>query len=706
MNITAFIRKLAGLPRPHPAVPARRGATPPPAPKGERGKRPGRNLAVVGACFSGLEPLEGRVLLSSSLPALSGAGQAIIDGSPTPTSTNATDFGAVILDSTPVDQTYTITNNGDATLTLAKPSVPAGFTLAAPPALSVAVNASTTFTVGLTTAKAGVFAGNVSFSNNDKAENPFTFKITGTVDLPALPAIGALSNSGPVTMGSQLTFTASDVTIPTPGTIKTVSFYVDTLGTGVFNAAKDRLVGIGKLTSADTYTLTIATAALAGTPGLPEITHTASGNITFFARALDNFGRLSSVAETSATILDSVPFITHFSTTPANPGAGLKVTLTATGVGDKYNTATSVSFYWVYNDTNELLGTTTAKLGWRLTTTLPTATDPSTPFPTSGAATFLAQAVDASGTLSSPITSLTENVNVPPAITALTTTPAGTVERNGALKVSAAVTQPGDTITKVAFYLGAIGATSLDTTTAKLLGDGGVSAGVYSVTYKVPLILPLGTYPIFAVATNSHGAQSNIAAVSVSVIAVPPTVASQTTSTKTIAANNPITLKANGVSDIDGHVAQVNFYWVYVGNGTRTNILIGSANAAQGYTLAATLPTTSNTNNPFPTAGQVTFLAQAVDTGNGTASAGAALVKTVVAPGSLGVSGDGTGITPGETTPNSTDFTDFGYAPLVAENGDITRTYTINNTGSAPLVLTGGNQRVSITGDAVRATSW
>ncbi len=89
-----------------------------------------------------------------------------------------------------------------------------------------------------------------------------------TVQLNVGPSIAGLSTNGPVVKGKPLVLTASGVITVAPATIKTVDFYLDSLGTGVFNAAKDKLLGVGKLTGTNTYSLTISTSSLhVGTVG-------------------------------------------------------------------------------------------------------------------------------------------------------------------------------------------------------------------------------------------------------------------------------------------------------------------------------------------------------------------------------------------------------------------------------------------------------
>ena len=78
--------------------------------------------------------------------AVSGAGQAIADGSTTPDTDNATDVGAAAYGGQPITRTYTITNSGTGALTLGNVSLggddPGDFAVIGQPAASVAPGAA------------------------------------------------------------------------------------------------------------------------------------------------------------------------------------------------------------------------------------------------------------------------------------------------------------------------------------------------------------------------------------------------------------------------------------------------------------------------------------------------------------------------------------------------------------------------------------
>lgn len=125
----------------------------------------------------------------------------ITSGSTTLSSALGTDFGDVLAEGgAPVSHTFTITNTGLATLTL--PSTPvtvlgdhsADFTVTQPSSLSIAQNASTTFSISFDPSVVGVRTGLVSIANNDSNENPYTFKIQGTGTEP-LPVMCVLSSN-------------------------------------------------------------------------------------------------------------------------------------------------------------------------------------------------------------------------------------------------------------------------------------------------------------------------------------------------------------------------------------------------------------------------------------------------------------------------------------------------------------------------------
>ncbi len=157
------------------------------------------SFAITGTVSSNLIPTAG----------VSNNNNPIADGSTTTSPANGTSFGSVPQGAAAVTQTYTITNSGNGTLNITgNITAPAGFTVTQPLSTSLAPNASTTFTVSLPTSNLGTFAGNVvGVPRNDPNNNPYDFKITGSVAVPAgegvflsdLPFVGTPVNGwGPV----------------------------------------------------------------------------------------------------------------------------------------------------------------------------------------------------------------------------------------------------------------------------------------------------------------------------------------------------------------------------------------------------------------------------------------------------------------------------------------------------------------------------
>jgi hypothetical protein len=128
------------------------------------------------------------VINSPGLPEITVLGAAVVggeirltDGDTTPSAAELTDFGTAAQGGREISHTFTVRNDGSTALTLGTVTVPTGFTVTAQPATSVAVGGTTQFTVRLDTATAGTKTGDVSFTTNDADENPFNFRITGTV---------------------------------------------------------------------------------------------------------------------------------------------------------------------------------------------------------------------------------------------------------------------------------------------------------------------------------------------------------------------------------------------------------------------------------------------------------------------------------------------------------------------------------------------
>ena len=113
-----------------------------------------------------------------------GNGQSIADNDSTPAASDGTDFGTVVAGGVPVTRTFTVRNDGQATLVLGAPEIPTGFTLVDPLAASLDAGASDTFAVRLDATTAGFNQGDIIIATNDGDEDPFNFRIASTVLAP------------------------------------------------------------------------------------------------------------------------------------------------------------------------------------------------------------------------------------------------------------------------------------------------------------------------------------------------------------------------------------------------------------------------------------------------------------------------------------------------------------------------------------------
>lgn len=91
------------------------------------------------------------------------------------------DFGSVQQGQLGPIITFTLTNSGLATLFLGTPVVPSGFILVTSPPPTIGAGASGTLVVQLDSSSLGSFTGNISFTNNDPTNSPFTFPVSGNV---------------------------------------------------------------------------------------------------------------------------------------------------------------------------------------------------------------------------------------------------------------------------------------------------------------------------------------------------------------------------------------------------------------------------------------------------------------------------------------------------------------------------------------------
>lgn len=157
--------------------------------------------------------IQGEGVLPKEIAVL-GNGVEILDGDLTPSTLDDTDFGDVDVLTETVSKTYTITNSGNAALSVTLPVQISGthaadFTVTSVPATNVAAAGFTTFTVRFDPSAIGVRDAVVSVTNDDPDENPYDFAIVGTS--VAKPEIAILGNGQTIVSGD-VTPSATDAT--------------------------------------------------------------------------------------------------------------------------------------------------------------------------------------------------------------------------------------------------------------------------------------------------------------------------------------------------------------------------------------------------------------------------------------------------------------------------------------------------------------
>ncbi|HEX4143612.1 MAG TPA: choice-of-anchor D domain-containing protein, partial [Pirellulales bacterium] len=218
--------------------------------------------------------------------AVTGSSQPIADGATTTSTSNGTAFSSTAVGSSS-SVTYTITNSGTAALTIGTVSIggtnASDFKVTTQPSGSVAIGASTTFTVQFTPTASGTRAATVSFSENDPtAANPFTFAISGVGSIAAQPQIAVTGNSQPIADGATTTSTSNGTAFSSTavGSSSSVTYTITNSGTAALTIGT---VSIGGTNAGDFKITTQPIGSVAigsSTTFTVQFTPTASGTRT------------------------------------------------------------------------------------------------------------------------------------------------------------------------------------------------------------------------------------------------------------------------------------------------------------------------------------------------------------------------------------------------------------------------------------------
>ncbi len=108
----------------------------------------------------------------------------------------------------PLSRIFTVKNSGTAPLNLgATITVPSGYGVSAPfGKTSLAPGESTFFAIRLNATAIGEYTGTVFFTDNDPSQNPFTFRLKGTVTSAAIPQINVLADGASIANGGNVRY--------------------------------------------------------------------------------------------------------------------------------------------------------------------------------------------------------------------------------------------------------------------------------------------------------------------------------------------------------------------------------------------------------------------------------------------------------------------------------------------------------------------
>jgi hypothetical protein len=115
-------------------------------------------------------------------------------------------FGKTTVGGNGPSKTFTVRNDGNATLSLGGVFVPRGFSVVDGLSSSLGAGQSDSFTIRLITSSAGVAKGSVRVNSNDSNENPFLIKVNGSVGQPGVAKLTLMRGGSRLGNGTTVNF--------------------------------------------------------------------------------------------------------------------------------------------------------------------------------------------------------------------------------------------------------------------------------------------------------------------------------------------------------------------------------------------------------------------------------------------------------------------------------------------------------------------
>ena len=533
----------------------------------------------------------------------------IADGDVTPTTTDNTDFGNQLVCSGSVVKTFTIQNTGTSSLSVTGVTVSgtnaADFTVSASPSSSIVASGTTTFDITFNPSATGSRTATITIANGDCDEATYDFSIQGTGIEPEINV-----------QGNSTTITDGDVT---PNTTDGSDF-------GSQSVCSGSVVKTFTIQNTGTASLTVTGVSITGTNAAdfsvttpPSGTVTAAGNTTFQVTFNPSAtGTRTATVTIANSDCDETSYDFAIQGTGGDPEINLQGNSNSIADGDVTPTTTDHTDFGNVN----VCGTQTFTRTYTIQNT--------------GTATLNITGVTITGTNSADFS--------------VTTSP------------GSSIAAAGSTTFVVTFNPSALGSR---TATVNVASDDCDEA-----TYD------------FAIQGTGVDPEADIQGNSISIA---DDDATPSTTDNTDFGNQ---------SSCSGTISKT---FTILNTGTATLFLDGaniSGTNAADFTI--TVPPSSSINAASSSTFTVVFNPSAVglrsaavnvltgDCDEGTYTF--AIQGTGTDP-EINVQGNSTSIADGDVTPSSSDFTDFGNQ--VVCSGTFSRTFTIQNTGSSSLNVTG-----------------